>query len=145
MKDKSPEEIEEMKRELTNIGFEELTDPADVDDFLARSGTKMIVVNSVCSCAGQAIREGVAGAVETSLNVDHTGTVFAGVDDAATEEVRSRAPDTEPSSPSIYLFADGEVQRYIPRSFTVKHDYRAEDVTDELNRSVEETAAAGLA
>ncbi len=132
MKDLNDDELQELRKELTEVGFEELTSRDDVRSFLNRSGTAMIVINSTCGCAGPAIRDGVAEALKEEVNVDHLGTVFAGEDQEATEEVRNRAPDTEPSSPSIFLYRDGEPVKYIPRKFTMKHQYDEEPVTEEL-------------
>lgn len=136
MKDKSPEEIQELREALTEQGIEELREREEVDEFLSRSGTAMIVVNSVCGCAGEAIRDGVTRVID-DLDLDHAGTVFAGEDEEATEEVRSRAPEDEPSSPCIYLYRDGQKATYIPRSFTLKHQYDAEKVEEKLNREMD--------
>jgi len=135
MSDKSDEEIQEMREVLTEQGIEELKTREDVDEFLDREGASMIVVNSVCGCAGEAIRQGVADALE-DLEIDHAGTVFAGEDDAATDEVRNRAPEEEPSSPAIYIYQDGDKQTYIPRKFTLKHQYDSEKVTEKLLNEV---------
>ena len=41
-----------MKADLTNVGFQELLSPAQVDDTINNSkGTLLVVVNSVCGCA----------------------------------------------------------------------------------------------
>jgi len=40
-----------MREELTNIGFVELQSSEDVSNALAKSGTTLVVVNSVCGCA----------------------------------------------------------------------------------------------
>ena len=44
-----PEEIvKPMKEELTMIGFEDLLSAQDVESALSKSGTTLVVVNSVC-------------------------------------------------------------------------------------------------
>ena len=44
-----PEEIvKPFKLELTNSGFSELISPEDVKNAITKSGTTLIVVNSVC-------------------------------------------------------------------------------------------------
>ncbi len=144
MRDKSPEEIQKLKEKLTRNGFEELTTAEDVDAFLSRPGTKLIVINSVCSCAGEAVRDGVVEAVQSSLHVDHMATVFAGVDDEATEKVRKQAPEMEPSSPAIYLFDGNKAHTYIPRKYTMKHQYQASKVTERLHESVRELNGASV-
>ncbi|MFM7725544.1 MAG: BrxA/BrxB family bacilliredoxin, partial [Flavobacteriales bacterium] len=41
-----------MRQELTNVGFQELRTPADVDQNIPDStGTVLLVLNSVCGCA----------------------------------------------------------------------------------------------
>ena len=55
-----PEEIvKPFKLELTNSGFSELTTSEDVKSALSKSGTSLIVVNSVCGCAAKNARPGV--------------------------------------------------------------------------------------
>ncbi len=131
MKDKDPEEIEQYRARLANQGIEELKTRSAVEEFLSRSGVGMIVVNSVCGCAGEAIREGVVEALQ-ELDIDQVGTVFAGEDEEATEEVRRRASEEKPSSPAVYLYQDGVKQAYIPRKFTLKHEYDPQKVTQKL-------------
>ena len=43
--------VRPMKEELTTIGFEELLSPDAVESALSKSGTALVVVNSVCGCA----------------------------------------------------------------------------------------------
>lgn len=137
MSEKSEEEIQEMRDVLTEQGVEELKTAEEVDEFLDREGASIIVINSVCGCAGEAIRQGVSDVLE-DLGIHHAGTVFAGEDEEATEEVRRRAPEDEPSSPAIYLYQDGKKQTYIPRKFTLKHQYDPEKVTEKLLTEVEQ-------
>ena len=55
-----PEElVKPMREELTNIGFVELKSSDDVSNALAKSGTTLVVVNSVCGCAAANARPGV--------------------------------------------------------------------------------------
>ena len=45
--------VKPMRAELTEAGFEELTTPEQVDEFMEKAeGTTLVVVNSVCGCAG---------------------------------------------------------------------------------------------
>lgn len=140
MSKKTEEEIQEMREVLAEQGIEELTSSGDVEEFLNRDGTSMIVINSVCGCAGEAIRQGVANVFD-ELDIDHAGTVFAGEDVEATKEVRRRAPEDEPSSPSIYLYRDGDKRTYIPRKFTLKHQYDPEKVSEKLASEVQELSS----
>ena len=40
-----------MKEELTDIGFEELLTPEAVEESLAKGGTNLLFINSVCGCS----------------------------------------------------------------------------------------------
>ena len=55
--------IAPMRAELTRLGFDELRTPESVDQAVERTGTTMIVVNSVCGCAAGKARPGVAMAL----------------------------------------------------------------------------------
>ncbi len=107
--------VKPMREELTRLGVEELLTPADVDAFVARPGTKLLVVNSVCGCAAGQARPGVALALQHAARPEHVGTVFAGQDVEATARARSCFPDFPPSSPSIALMRDQEVVFFLPR------------------------------
>ncbi|MBT3444107.1 MAG: BrxA/BrxB family bacilliredoxin, partial [Flavobacteriaceae bacterium] len=43
--------VRPMKEELTTIGFQELLSSDAVETALSKSGTSLVVVNSVCGCA----------------------------------------------------------------------------------------------
>jgi putative YphP/YqiW family bacilliredoxin len=107
--------VQPMREELTRIGVEELTMPEDVDAFMARPGTKLLVVNSVCGCAAGQARPGLTLALKHETHPDHVGTVFAGQDLEATACARSHFADYPPSSPSMALFRDREVVYFLPR------------------------------
>lgn len=107
--------VQPMREELTTLGVEELTDAAAVDAFMAREGTKMIVVNSVCGCAAGMARPAVRIALQHENRPDHVGTVFAGQDLEATAQARGYADEVPPSSPSMFLFKDKELVTFLPR------------------------------
>jgi putative YphP/YqiW family bacilliredoxin len=98
-----------MRDELTRLGFEELRSPAQVDAAVKRSGTTMIVVNSVCGCAAGKARPGIALALRSEVRPDHLGTVFAGGDLDATARAREHFAPYPPSSPSVALIRDGKL------------------------------------
>ncbi len=105
-----------MREELTSAGVKELLTPQDVDAFMAeKSGTAMLIVNSVCGCAAGMARPGVRLALQHERRPDRVATVFAGQDLEATARARSYMPDIPPSSPSIAFFKDGELVSFIPR------------------------------
>jgi putative YphP/YqiW family bacilliredoxin len=112
----SPLLVRPMRDELTNIGVQELLTPQDVDAFMAeKSGTALLVVNSVCGCAAGMARPGIRLALENENRPDRAVSVFAGQDLEATARARGYLADIPPSSPSIALFKDGELVHFIPR------------------------------
>lgn len=111
-----PKEIvKPMKEELTVIGFEDLLSAHDVESALSKSGTTLVVVNSVCGCAAANARPGVRFSLTNDKTPDHLVTVFAGVDRDATDTARSRMIPFPPSSPSVALFKDGELVHMVER------------------------------
>ena len=107
-----------MRKELTDLGIQELTTPEEVDQAIQENqiGTMLMVINSVCGCAAGNARPGVAIALEVStVKPDKLVTVFAGQDKEATVRAREYFQDYPPSSPSFAYFVDGEVKAMIPR------------------------------
>lgn len=108
--------VRPMREELTSIGVRELRNADDVDAFMnEKSGTAMLVVNSVCGCAAGMARPGVRLALEGERRPDRVATVFAGQDLEATARARGYLQDIPPSSPSIAFFKDGELVYFMPR------------------------------
>mgnify|MGYP001100987839 FL=1 len=105
-----------MKEELTDNGFEELLTSSDVENQLKRSGTTLVMVNSVCGCAAGLARPGVLMAVANSpKKPDFLTTSFAGFDLEAVNKIREHLLPYPPSSPSIALFKDGQLVHMIER------------------------------
>lgn len=105
-----------MRQELTDIGFEEMRTPGQVDEIIPnRKGTNLVVINSVCGCAAGMARPGVALALTHSVKPEYLTTVFAGQDVEATARVREYIKGEMPSSPSMALFKDGELVWFMPR------------------------------
>ena len=99
-----------MRQDLTRHGVTELRTAEEVDELLTRkSGTTMVVVNSVCGCSARMARPAVAIALQNPIKPDTSATVFAGQDVEATERARSYFTGYPPSSPSIGLLKDGEL------------------------------------
>jgi putative YphP/YqiW family bacilliredoxin len=98
-----------MRKELTDLGARELRSANDVDEFVARPGVQMLVVNSVCGCAAGKARPGIAQALQHPNRPDAVGTVFAGADLEATDKARSYFTGFAPSSPSIALLRGGKL------------------------------------
>ena len=107
--------VKPMREELTSIGFVELATSKDVSNALAKKGTTLIVVNSICGCAAANARPGVHFSLQNEKTPDHLVTVFAGVDTEATESARDMMVPFPPSSPSIGLFKDGLLVHMIER------------------------------
>ena len=107
--------VKPMREDLTNIGFEELHTPEAVDAALAKEGTTLVVVNSVCGCAAANARPGARMSLQNAKKPDHIVTVFAGVDKEAVDRAREHMIPFPPSSPSMALFKDGELVHMLER------------------------------
>ena len=102
--------------ELTSKGFKELTTSEEVDNHLNfQSGTKLVVINSVCGCAARNARPAAKMAVDNDIKPDEILTVFAGFHSEATNQVRKYCLPYPPSSPSMALFKDGKLVHFIER------------------------------
>ena len=111
-----PRLVQPMREELTSIGVQELRNPVEVDTFMGnKSGTALVVVNSVCGCAAGMARPGVKLALQSDVKPDRAATVFAGQDLDATQRAREYFGQFPPSSPSIALFKDGQCVHFVPR------------------------------
>ena len=44
--------VEQARNEIENAGYEQLTTADEVDKVLQQNGTSLVMVNSVCGCAG---------------------------------------------------------------------------------------------
>ncbi len=111
-----PEEmVKPMRAELSDAGFEELQSANAVQSALAKSGTTLVVVNSVCGCAARNARPGVKMSLHNEKKPDNLVTVFAGVDKEAVDSAREFMFPFPPSSPSVALFKDGELVHMLER------------------------------
>lgn len=111
--------VEPMRKELTQLGVEELRTADEVDAAFdeADDGTMLLVINSVCGCAAGNARPAVAKAKEaTEHPPDRYVTVFAGQDLEATERAREYLPGIPPSSPFFALFRDGQPVYVVERN-----------------------------
>ncbi|HVX52023.1 MAG TPA: BrxA/BrxB family bacilliredoxin [Chitinophagaceae bacterium] len=105
-----------MKAELTDNGFDEMLTPDEVDSTLAKDGTTLVMINSVCGCAAGSARPGVVMAVHNAAKKpERLTTVFAGFDIDAVNKVREHLLPYPPSSPAVALFKDGELVHMIER------------------------------
>ncbi len=130
-----------MKEELTSLGFRELLSPEDADLALgAKTGTSLLVINSVCGCAAGNARPGVALALDQGIQPDHLYTAFAGQDVEATARARTYIKGYPPSSPSIALFKDGDLVMMMERKDIEGHS--AVDVANRLLDALQTHCAA---
>lgn len=121
-----------MREELTNAGFKELKTAEEVEQFMENvEGTTLVMVNSVCGCAGGLARPAATYAVQHAKNKpDHLVTVFAGQDKEATTKMREYFTGIEPSSPSMALLKGKKVVHFIPRHEIEGHSL--DEVVDNL-------------
>lgn len=108
--------VNPMKKELTDVGFQELLTPEAVDESFKQEGTTLVVINSVCGCSAGTARPGVISAVEkTTKKPTQIVTSFAGVDKDAVAQARTYFLPYPPSSPAIALLKDGKLVHMIER------------------------------
>src|SRR5277367_3196781 len=112
-----------MRSDLTQYGVEEARTPEDVDQLLGpKSGTVLMIVNSVCGCAAGRARPAIGLALKHSARPTKAATVFAGGDEAAVAHLRDLLSPYPPSSPSIALFQDGKPVYMVHRSDIERRD-----------------------
>ena len=107
--------VKPMREDLTKVGFEELQTAEAVNAALAKEGTTLVVVNSVCGCAAANARPGARMSLQNSKKPDNIVTVFAGVDREAVDAARGHMVPFPPSSPCMALFKDGELVHMLER------------------------------
>ena len=112
-----PEEMcSPMREDLTSVGFVEMKTEKEVDSILGKkTGTILVIVNSVCGCAAANARPAVKLSTEFNPKPDVFATVFAGQDIGATAKAREYMQPYPPSSPSIALFKDAQLGHFIDR------------------------------
>jgi len=107
--------VKPMREDLTVVGFEELHTAEDVNAALAKEGTTLVVVNSVCGCAAANARPGAKMSLQNAKRPDNIVTVFAGVDTEAVNQARQHMVPFPPSSPCMALFKNGELVHMLER------------------------------
>jgi putative YphP/YqiW family bacilliredoxin len=129
-----------MREELVRAGIDETRTAEDVDAALARPGTTMLVVNSICGCAAGKMRPGVRLALANSANLpDHSITIFAGQDHEATAQARTYFEGHPPTSPAIAILRDGKLV-YLMQRFVIEQA-TAQQIAGELLRAFDEFCA----
>lgn len=123
--------VQPMRDELTQAGFQELTDGEQVENYVDQTkGSTLVVVNSVCGCAAGLARPAVRESLQNAKKPDNLVTVFAGQDKEATEKMREYFTDQPPSSPSVALMQDGKLVHFIPREQIEGYD--VEEIVENL-------------
>jgi putative YphP/YqiW family bacilliredoxin len=125
-----------MREELTRAGIKEVRTAEEVDAALAKPGTTMLVVNSICGCAAGKMRPGVRLALQNKNLPDQAITVFAGQDRDATERARSYFEGHPPTSPAIAFLRDGKLVYLMQRSAI--ETATAPMIAQELSRAMNE-------
>ncbi len=111
-----PEEmVKPMRAELSDAGFQDLYSAETVEQAISKTGTTLVVVNSVCGCAARNARPGAKMSLENAKKPSNLVTVFAGVDKEAVDKVREHMFPFPPSSPCMALFKDGELVHMLER------------------------------
>ncbi|HWG17429.1 MAG TPA: BrxA/BrxB family bacilliredoxin, partial [Acidobacteriaceae bacterium] len=132
-----------MREELTRAGIQEARTPEDVDQALARPGTTMLVVNSVCGCAAGKMRPAVRMAMQHATKPTQAITVFAGQDRDATEKARGYFAGHPPTSPAIAILRDGQLVYLMQRSAI--ETSTAPAIAEELTRAFDAYCATTTA
>lgn len=114
--------VRQAREEIVAAGYQELTSPEAVEEALSKKGTTLVMVNSVCGCAGGIARPAANHSVHSDKRPDHLVTVFAGQDKEATEKARSYFTGYPPSSPSFALLKDGKICTMVERHEIEGHD-----------------------
>jgi putative YphP/YqiW family bacilliredoxin len=131
-----PEEmVKPMRAELSDAGFQDLYSAEAVEQAISKTGTTLIVVNSVCGCAARNARPGAKMSLENVKKPSNLVTVFAGVDKEAVDKVREHMFPFPPSSPCMALFKDGELVHMLERHHIEGRpaDLIAENLQDAFN------------
>lgn len=136
----NPESVRPMWEELVQVGIKSLTTANEVEELVTmKTGTSLIVVNSVCGCAAGNARPGVMLALQNKTIPDRLSTVFAGMDHEAVNKARSYM-SVPPSSPCIALFENGKMIFVLERHQI--EQMSAKDVADNLTAAFDSHCSA---
>lgn len=106
--------VEQARNEIESAGYEQLTTSDEVDKVFKQDGTTLVMINSVCGCAGGIARPAASHALHYDKLPNRLVTVFAGQDKEATQTMRDYIQQV-PSSPSYALFKGQHLVHFIPR------------------------------
>jgi putative YphP/YqiW family bacilliredoxin len=128
--------VRQARQEIAEAGYTELKTPEEVEAALAKQGTTLVMINSICGCAGGIARPAANHSLHYDKRPDHLVTVFAGQDKEATEKARSYFTGYAPSSPSFALLKDGKIVTMIERHEIEGHEPMA--VVQKLQQAFEQ-------
>ncbi len=114
--------VRQARQEIETAGYTQLTTEEEVDQAFSKQGTTLVMINSVCGCAGGIARPAAAHAIHYDKRPDQLVTVFAGQDKEATAKARSFFTGYPPSSPSFALLKDGQLLTMVERHEIEGHD-----------------------
>ncbi|WP_203361818.1 BrxA/BrxB family bacilliredoxin [Bacillus sp. REN10] len=114
--------VRQAREEITAAGYTQLQTVEEVEATFAKPGTTLVMINSVCGCAGGIARPAAAHAIHYDKRPDQLVTVFAGQDKEATAKARSYFEGYPPSSPSFALLKDGKICTMVERHEIEGHD-----------------------
>ncbi|MDU0995177.1 MAG: bacilliredoxin BrxB [Staphylococcus lugdunensis] len=121
--------VNQARSEIEQAGYQQLTTAEEVDEVLQQQGTTLVMVNSVCGCAGGVARPAASHALHYDKLPQRLVTVFAGQDKEATHNARDYFAGYAPSSPSFALIKNGKITEMIER-----HQIEGHDVMDVINQ-----------
>lgn len=121
--------VNQARSEIEQAGYQQLTTAEEVDEVLQQQGTTLVMVNSVCGCAGGVARPAASHALHYDKLPQRLVTVFAGQDKEATQKARDYFEGYAPSSPSFALIKNGKITEKIER-----HQIEGHDVMDVINQ-----------
>ena len=117
------------REDMREAGYEEVTEADQVDQALTRDGTTLVMINSVCGCAGGVARPAAANAIHYDKRPNHLVSIFAGQDREATEKARTYFEGYPPSSPSFAFLKDGKIVTMLER-----HDIEGSSPMEVISR-----------
>ncbi|HLR51850.1 MAG TPA: BrxA/BrxB family bacilliredoxin [Candidatus Avamphibacillus sp.] len=121
--------VDAARKDIRESGYKELRTPEEVEEAFKEDGTSLVMINSVCGCAGGVARPAAANAIHYDKRPDHLYTVFAGQDREATEKARTYFEGYPPSSPSFAFLKDGKIVTMLER-----HDIEGFTAMDVMNK-----------
>ena len=121
--------VNQARSEIEQAGYQQLTTAEEVDEVLQQQGTTLVMVNSVCGCAGGVARPAASHALHYDRLPQRLVTVFAGQDKEATQKARDYFEGYAPSSRSFALIKYGKITEMIER-----HQIEGHDVMDVINQ-----------